>query len=129
MNSFRAYAVRRYLAGCVRKISSEIQNICRKWVSPEFLDLIRTFLSTGLFVIGHNAMHQSLLPNHRRINRWIGAIARFALYPTPHQAFGGSGFGRFSPAITSGTTTQSIIGFPEFRGIGCRVAEKHAEPI
>jgi beta-carotene ketolase (CrtW type) len=37
--------------------------------------LIRTFFHTGLFVIGHDAMHQSLLPNHRRINHWIGAIA------------------------------------------------------
>ncbi len=39
MNSFRAYAVGGYLAGCVREISSEIQNICRKWVSPEFSDV------------------------------------------------------------------------------------------
>lgn len=37
--------------------------------------LIRTFLHTGLFVIGHDAMHQNLLPNHRQINHWMGAIA------------------------------------------------------
>lgn len=40
-----------------------------------FAILIRTFLHTGLFVIGHDAMHNSLLPNNRRINRWLGAIA------------------------------------------------------
>ncbi|WP_297084165.1 fatty acid desaturase [Thermoleptolyngbya sp. C42_A2020_037] len=40
-----------------------------------FAVLLRTFLHTGLFVIGHDAMHQNLLPNHRRINHCIGAIA------------------------------------------------------
>lgn len=36
---------------------------------------VRTFLHTGLFVIGHDAMHDSLLPNNRKINQWMGAIA------------------------------------------------------
>lgn len=40
-----------------------------------FAVFVRTFLHTGLFVIGHDAMHDSLLPNNRRINQWMGAIA------------------------------------------------------
>lgn len=34
-----------------------------------------TFLYTGLFVTGHDAMHQSVAPEHPRLNRALGAIA------------------------------------------------------
>jgi len=39
------------------------------------LVLLRTFLQTGLFIIGHDAMHHSLMPRHRRLNDGIGALA------------------------------------------------------
>ena len=41
--------------------------------------LIRTELQTGLFIIGHDAMHQALWPEHRRWNDRLGALA-LALY-------------------------------------------------
>ena len=37
--------------------------------------LVRTFLHTGLFAIAHDAMHNTVLPNHPRENRWIGRLA------------------------------------------------------
>jgi beta-carotene ketolase (CrtW type) len=35
----------------------------------------RTFLHTGLFIIAHDAMHRSLMPQHPRLNTLIGQIA------------------------------------------------------
>lgn len=34
----------------------------------------RTFLQTGLFIIGHDAMHGVLLPRNRRLNDRLGAL-------------------------------------------------------
>ena len=39
----------------------------------------RTFLHTGLFIVAHDAMHQSLKPQHLRLNIPIGRIARLAI--------------------------------------------------
>ena len=39
------------------------------------LVLLRTFLQTGLFIIAHDAMHQSLMPRHRSLNHRIGMLA------------------------------------------------------
>ncbi|WP_448560495.1 fatty acid desaturase [Trichothermofontia sp.] len=39
--------------------------------------VLRTLLQTGLFIIAHDAMHQSLLPQHLRLNHALGAIALF----------------------------------------------------
>jgi beta-carotene ketolase (CrtW type) len=39
------------------------------------LVLLRTFLQTGLFIVGHDAMHGSLMPRHRRLNDGIGVLA------------------------------------------------------
>ncbi len=36
-----------------------------------------TFLYTGLFVTGHDAMHQSIAPNRPRLNRLLGELALF----------------------------------------------------
>jgi beta-carotene/zeaxanthin 4-ketolase len=36
---------------------------------------VRIFLQTGLFITAHDAMHRSVLPQHYKINDWIGAIA------------------------------------------------------
>jgi beta-carotene ketolase (CrtW type) len=35
----------------------------------------RTFLHTGLFIISHDAMHNSLMPNHRLANDLMGKFA------------------------------------------------------
>ena len=37
--------------------------------------LVRTFLHTGLFIIGHDAMHRVLVPSRPALNDRIGAIA------------------------------------------------------
>jgi beta-carotene ketolase (CrtW type) len=41
--------------------------------------LIRAFLHTGLFIVAHDAMHGSLVPDHRPLNRILGGLA-LALY-------------------------------------------------
>ncbi|WP_235425427.1 fatty acid desaturase [Croceibacterium mercuriale] len=41
--------------------------------------LVQTWLSTGLFIIAHDAMHGALAPGHPRLNRAIGT-ASLALY-------------------------------------------------
>ncbi|HBE17161.1 MAG TPA: beta-carotene ketolase [Cyanobacteria bacterium UBA11149] len=45
--------------------------------------LVRTFLHTGLFIIAHDAMHGSLVPNHKVANDLIGkfAIWLYAFFP------------------------------------------------
>ncbi len=40
--------------------------------------VLRTLLQTGLFIVAHDAMHQSLLPQHLRLNHALGAIALFS---------------------------------------------------
>jgi beta-carotene ketolase (CrtW type) len=37
--------------------------------------LLRSFLQTGLFIVGHDAMHRVLLPSHRRCNDLMGSLA------------------------------------------------------
>lgn len=46
-------------------------------------EALRTFLQTGLFIVGHDAMHGSLLPSHPRVNEWLGRwmLANYALLP------------------------------------------------
>ncbi|MFD1787159.1 fatty acid desaturase [Sphingomonas floccifaciens] len=41
--------------------------------------LVQTWLSTGLFIIAHDAMHGALAPTHPRLNRAIGTVS-LALY-------------------------------------------------
>lgn len=45
--------------------------------------LSRTFLQTGLFIVGHDAIHGSVLPNHPRVNQFIGSlvVTLYALLP------------------------------------------------
>jgi beta-carotene ketolase (CrtW type) len=48
-----------------------------RW-SPPVLVLavgLRTFLQTGLFVLGHDAMHRTLVPGHPRLNDGLGRLA------------------------------------------------------
>jgi len=48
--------------------------------------LVRAFLQTGLFIVGHDAMHRLLLPRRPRWNDRLGALA-LALYGAlPYQA-------------------------------------------
>ena len=36
--------------------------------------LVRSFLHTGLFILAHDAMHNSLVPDHAGINQQIGRV-------------------------------------------------------
>jgi beta-carotene ketolase (CrtW type) len=49
------------------------------WATPSVggvaLLLLRSFLHTGLFIVGHDAMHGSLVPCHRGLNHAIGRLA------------------------------------------------------
>ncbi len=46
------------------------------WTLPFHLAL-QVFFNTGLFIVAHDAIHQSLLPKHRKINNFIGGLAFF----------------------------------------------------
>lgn len=46
--------------------------------TPAALGLVialRTFLQTGLFILGHDAMHRTLVPGHQRLNDGLGRLA------------------------------------------------------
>ena len=45
--------------------------------------LLRTFLSTGLFITAHDAMHGVVAPGKPRVNAWVGqlALGLYALFP------------------------------------------------
>ncbi|KPQ36938.1 MAG: beta-carotene ketolase (CrtW type) [Phormidesmis priestleyi Ana] len=47
------------------------------WVGCICLILWFTFLYTGLFVTGHDAMHHSIAPKSRKLNRFLGELALF----------------------------------------------------
>jgi fatty acid desaturase len=64
--------------------------------------IVQTWLSTGLFIIAHDAMHNALAPRHPRLNRAIGAtclslyacLSYAALLPQHHLHYkrtGGAG--------------------------------------
>lgn len=40
---------------------------------------VQTWLSTGLFIVAHDAMHGALAPGRPRLNRWVGTAA-LAMY-------------------------------------------------
>jgi beta-carotene ketolase (CrtW type) len=44
------------------------------WVSAPALIALQTWLSVGLFIIAHDAMHGSLAPGRARLNRTIGQL-------------------------------------------------------
>jgi beta-carotene ketolase (CrtW type) len=58
------------LVGC---LSLDIDSIKLATLIP--LVLLRTFVQTGLFIIGHDAMHGTLVPNSSKLNNRIGAAA------------------------------------------------------
>lgn len=43
------------------------------WILPAVLG--RTFIQTGLFIVAHDAIHDSVIPGARRLNHWIGQLA------------------------------------------------------
>lgn len=47
--------------------------------------LVRTFLQTGLFIVGHDAMHRLLLPMRPRLNHQLGALALGLYGALPYQ--------------------------------------------
>jgi beta-carotene/zeaxanthin 4-ketolase len=59
----------------------DIQNTSPFWTISAFL--LRIFLSTGLFITAHDAMHGSVLPGNLKVNHAVGTIALFlyALFP------------------------------------------------
>lgn len=49
------------------------------------LVLFQSFLSTGLFITAHDAMHRSLVPHHVQLNDRIGTIACFLYLFFPYK--------------------------------------------
>jgi beta-carotene ketolase (CrtW type) len=45
------------------------------WLLVLALAALQTWLSVGLFIVAHDAMHGSLAPFHPRLNRWVGKAA------------------------------------------------------
>lgn len=50
--------------------SDSVQSLI--WIVPAVLG--RTFLQTGLFIIGHDAIHGAVFPHHSWLNRAIGTL-------------------------------------------------------
>ncbi len=58
------------LVGC---LSLNLESLQLTTLIP--LVLLRTFVQTGLFIIGHDAMHGTLAPKSSKLNHRIGAVA------------------------------------------------------
>ena len=56
------------------------------WSPPGLLLAValRTFLQTGLFILGHDAMHRSLVPGHRWLNDGLGRLALLLYAALPY---------------------------------------------
>jgi beta-carotene ketolase (CrtW type) len=44
------------------------------WVVGPFIIAVQTWLSVGLFIVAHDAMHGSLIPGRNDLNTWIGRV-------------------------------------------------------
>jgi beta-carotene/zeaxanthin 4-ketolase len=55
----------------------DVAQLTPSWILPAILG--RTFIQTGLFIVAHDAIHGSVIPSDRQLNRWIGQLA-LALY-------------------------------------------------
>jgi beta-carotene/zeaxanthin 4-ketolase len=51
----------------------DITQLMPLWVLPMIAG--RMFIQTGLFIVAHDAIHGSVTPGDRRLNRWIGQLA------------------------------------------------------
>ncbi len=58
------------LVGC---LSLKLDSLPISTLIP--LVLLRTFVQTGLFIIGHDAMHGTLSPNRSKLNNFIGTAS------------------------------------------------------
>ena len=58
------------LVGC---LSLNLESLQLSALIP--LVLLRTFVQTGLFIIGHDAMHGTLSPNRSKLNDFIGTAS------------------------------------------------------
>lgn len=50
----------------------DISRISPVWIVPAIL--VRTFIQTGLFIVGHDAIHGVVMPSDRRLNQAIGRL-------------------------------------------------------
>jgi beta-carotene/zeaxanthin 4-ketolase len=48
----------------------DIAKLLPLWLLTAILG--RTFIQTGLFIVAHDAIHGSVVPGDRRLNRWVG---------------------------------------------------------
>jgi beta-carotene/zeaxanthin 4-ketolase len=70
-----------WLSSIAELLTLNVQSTSLTWIVVGIL--LRTFLSTGLFITAHDAMHGSVLPGNPKLNHGIGAIALrlYALLP------------------------------------------------
>ncbi|MGL5837067.1 MAG: fatty acid desaturase [Sphingorhabdus sp.] len=47
------------------------------WLLVPFIFALQCWLSVGMFIVAHDAMHGSLAPGRPRLNGWVGAIVLF----------------------------------------------------
>jgi beta-carotene/zeaxanthin 4-ketolase len=72
-----------WVASLVGFLMIDIQKTSPAWSILGIL--LRTFLSTGLFITAHDAMHGSVLSNNLKVNHGIGAIALMLYALLPYQ--------------------------------------------
>jgi beta-carotene/zeaxanthin 4-ketolase len=75
------FVISLWVGSLVGLLALDISKVSPVWVFCCFL--LRVFLSTGLFITAHDAMHGSVFPGNPKINHGIGAIALilYALFP------------------------------------------------
>lgn len=68
------------LVGCLSLNSGR-----QPWWQLVVLILVRTQLQTGLFIVGHDAMHRLLWPGHRRRNDTLGSLVLVLYAALPYR--------------------------------------------
>jgi beta-carotene/zeaxanthin 4-ketolase len=64
-------------------LSISIDRLTPWWILPAIFG--RTFIQTGLFVVAHDAIHGSIVPNDVRLNQAIGRLALMLYALLPYQ--------------------------------------------
>jgi beta-carotene/zeaxanthin 4-ketolase len=72
-----------WITSLISLLTLDIQNTSPIWSIAAFL--LRIFLSTGLFITAHDAMHGSVFPNHLKLNHGVGTIALFLYGLLPYK--------------------------------------------
>ncbi|MEJ6657904.1 MAG: fatty acid desaturase [Synechococcus sp. ChSW.bin.154] len=70
---FAAIITAIWLISLVSCLSLDLESLQLSTLAP--LVLLRTFAQTGLFIIGHDAMHGNLSPKRSKLNSFIGAAS------------------------------------------------------